>query len=408
MTTEIPVGERIRFFREARHQTATSVAVRAGITAEYLYLIEKGLRVPSTQVLYRLATVLRVPTASLLGEPGDDGDEDDSLHTWGTALAGAMADYGRPASAIDGEGLAMLRDRVSALNDLTLLQGRYAAAGPLPEVVRDVGQATRMFRSPGEAALRREAYRTAVDLHHLVRQVAKALRRPDLMRLAAERALFYAESADDPIRVAFTQWGLASSLCTINEPEHANQLCLTAIEDLTVEADREGAGQIDALAVQSQLHLMAATAEGRLGDTWGARARIRDQGMPLARQIGEHDLWWTVCGPTNAALHLVSVEVESGEAADALRVADDVTLDHVRSVERRATFLLSLARIHEYRHDDSATLLTLLRLEREAPQDLRHRGESRDLVRGLLKRARRTFAPEVRELATRMGLYGTA
>jgi len=228
------------------------------------------------------------------------------------------------------------------------------------------------------------------------------------MRLAAERAVFYAEAAGDPVRVAFTQWGLAGTLCTFNEPEHANHLALAAIENLTPEVGREGAHQVDAMAVQSQLHLIAAIAEGRLGDPWGARVRIRDLAQPLAERIGERDLWWTVCGPTNVAMHAIDVEVEAGEAADALRLADDVQLDRVRSIERRATFLLSQARAHEYKQDDSATLLTLLRLEREAPQDLRHRGEARDLVRGLLKRARRTFAPDVRDLATRMGLFGPA
>jgi len=408
VTPEIPVGERIRFFREARRRTATAVAVRAGITADYLYLIEKGVRVPSTQVLYRLASILRVPVASLLAEPGDDGDQDDSLHTWGSTLAGAMADFSRPTVAIDEHGLASLRARLGTLHDLALEEGRYAPASALPELVRDVGHATRAFRTPEEAAHRREASRTAVDLYHLVRQVAKALRRPDLTRLAAERAVFFAEVADDPIRIAFAQWGLAATLCTVNEPEHADQLARTAIEALAPELSREGPQQADAIAVQSQLHLMAATAEGRLGDPWSARTRIRDHALPLAQRIGERDLWWTICGPTNVALHLIGIEVESGEAAEALRLSDDVRLHHVRSVERRATFLLSVARAYEYRQDDSATLLTLLRLEREAPHDLHHRGEARDLVRGLLKRARPSFAPEVRELAGRMGLFGPA
>jgi hypothetical protein len=55
--------------------------------------------------------------------------------------------------------------------------------------------------------------------------------------------------------------------------------------------------------------------------------------------------------------------------------------------------------------EDAAVLLTLLRLEREAPGDLRYRSASHDLVRGVLNRARPSFAPEARELARRIGPF---
>jgi hypothetical protein len=105
---------------------------------------------------------------------------------------------------------------------------------------------------------------------------------------------------------------------------------------------------------------------------------------------------------------MAAVETEAGEAAEAIRIADGLPLGELRTVERRATHLLTLARCHEFRQDDAATLLTLLRLEREAPEDVRYRSGARDLIRGLINRARRTFAPEVRELANRVGLLATA
>ena len=114
--------------------------------------------------------------------------------------------------------------------------------------------------------------------------------------------------------------------------------------------------------------------------------------------------FWLVVGPANARLHMLDIQMEAGEAAEALRLADEVDVATLRSVERRATYLLSVARCYEYDRNDQALLMALLRMEREAPDDLRYRNATRELVRGLLHRARPLWAGEVRELAGRINL----
>ncbi len=46
----------------------------------------------------------------------------------------------------------------------------------------------------------------------------------------------------------------------------------------------------------------------------------------------------------------------------------------------------------------------LLSAEQESPEDLRYNLLSRDMVRGLLRRARPSLAPKVRDLAQRIEL----
>src|SRR6266702_2102853 len=75
------------------------------------------------------------------------------------------------------------------------------------------------------------------------------------------------------------------------------------------------------------------------------------------------------------------------------------------SIERRATFALEVARCYDLRHEDTGVLVQLLTAEREAPEDMRHNVLARDLVRGLLRRARPSLAPQVRELAERIELF---
>lgn len=60
------VGDRVRFYRAAAPRTRTVVAGLAGVTPDYLYQIERGQKLPTIEVLARLAEVLRVPLADLL------------------------------------------------------------------------------------------------------------------------------------------------------------------------------------------------------------------------------------------------------------------------------------------------------------------------------------------------------
>jgi transcriptional regulator with XRE-family HTH domain len=402
-SSEIPVGERIRFFRRGR--TRVSIAQLAGITEDYLYEIEKGLKVPSVATLYKLARILKVPISALFSEPEFRGDSAAPPST--SDLARAMVDFST-SEAPQPPDLDALADRLTSLhNTYQNSPTRFTdTANLLPNLIRDVGQATRAFRTPGEADQRRQAYRLAADLYLLVKFYAKWLRPSDVMLMAADRGAFYAEAADDPVRLAVAKWNLAQALSSSNEAEHAQHIALTAAEELKPEMEREGPDRLDALAICGMLHLMAAICDVRLSDHWTALRRVREAAVPLARQVGNHNAFWTTFCLANCEAYAVSINMEAGEGAEALRLADDLDLANLPSLERRATVLLTLARCHEYTKNDAATLLMLLRLEREAPEDLRYRRVTRELVRALLDRTRPSLMPEVRDLARRMDLFG--
>jgi Predicted transcriptional regulators len=64
----LPVGERIRYYRERAHRTQAAVAGLCGITDRYLSLIENGQKTPSAGLLARLAHELGVPITALLSD----------------------------------------------------------------------------------------------------------------------------------------------------------------------------------------------------------------------------------------------------------------------------------------------------------------------------------------------------
>lgn len=402
--SEIPVGERIRFFRRGR--TRVAVAQLAGISEDYLYEIEKGLKVPSVATLYKLARILNVPISALFSEP--DFGKDADVPTSTSDLARAMVEVG-PSDAPEPPDLDALAARLSSLHDTYQNSPtRFTdTAMLLPRLIRDIGHATRAFRTPGEAEQQRRAYRMAADLYLLVKFYAKWLRPSDVMLMAADRGAFYAEAADDPVRLAVARWNLVHALSSSNEPEHAQYVALSAANELKPNMVREGPDQKDAIAVFGMLQLAAAVCDVRLSDHWTALRRVREEAVPVARQVGNHNAFWTSFGPANCQAYAVSINMEAAEGAEALRLADDLDMTELPSLERRATVLLTLARCHEYTRNDAATLLMLLRLEREAPEDLRYRRVTRELVRALLDRTRPTLLPEVRDLARRMGLFAT-
>jgi hypothetical protein len=123
---------------------------------------------------------------------------------------------------------------------------------------------------------------------------------------------------------------------------------------------------------------------------------------PLAccASAGEGNSLWTVFGPTNVALHAVSIEMETGEVSEALRLADAIDIASCPSIERRLAFCLDLARCYDQRHDDTGVLLHLLAAEQQASEDMRYN----PLARDLLRRARPSLAPQVRSLASRIDL----
>ncbi|UJW30518.1 hypothetical protein L3Q67_35775 [Saccharothrix sp. AJ9571] len=180
-------------------------------------------------------------------------------------------------------------------------------------------------------------------------------------------------------------------------------------EDVAVRAKNSlkelvARGDADAIALTGSLLLVAAIAAVRSGNAWTARDRLREA-VPLAQHVGERNTCWTAFGPTNVAMYAVSVEVESGEAVEGLRLAERINHDRSPSIERRVAFLLDQAKGYKQRRDYASALLLLQTAEQEAPEDVRNRPAAHDLIREVVGNGRRTVSSEAVRLATRVGVF---
>jgi hypothetical protein len=101
------------------------------------------------------------------------------------------------------------------------------------------------------------------------------------------------------------------------------------------------------------------------------------------------------------AIHQVAVAVELGSAREAIRYIPKMDLARLPAhlKELRARFLIDVARSHARLHNDSAALDVLLEAEQIAPHELRNHRRTREALRELGSRERRSSA--LRALADR-------
>ncbi|SFW74730.1 Helix-turn-helix domain-containing protein [Amycolatopsis australiensis] len=385
----------MRFYRTAAHQTKTVVAGLTGITPDYLYQIERGQKLPTIAVLAQLADVLSVKPGDLLdGQLATRPSRANSITA--DAIYRAMTTPQRQAAS--PAAVPELKTQVQAAwHAWQTSPHRYSElTTDLPELIA----ATEATIREAAGRQQRQAQAVAADLYGLLRTVTKRVGRVDLSLLAADRAQRAAEQADDPVRLAGARWNLTQVLLADGRAEEAEAVALSALADLRplLQADHR-----EAVALSGALLLIAAVAAVRNGDAWMGRDRLR-QAAPLAERTGDCNTCWTAFGPTNVAMYAVTVEVESGEAVEGLRLAAQVDHERSPSIERRVAFLLDQAKGYVQRRDFATTLALLGTAEQDAPEDVRFRPAAHALLRTVIERGRRTESAGAVRLAADIGL----
>jgi transcriptional regulator with XRE-family HTH domain len=392
------IGQRIREQREAQGRTQAVVAGLCGITEDYLSRIERGLKTPTLPVLMGIARELGVTAAVLLGEPPTPAAATAASlvdrHV-ARALLGHSDVQDRPLRSPD-----QLREAVQSLWSTWETSGeRFSeAAVRLPNMITDVETALHHGRAADDATGRREIQRCAADLYFMLRSYCRRAGRTDLSLMVADRGMRAAEQADDPIRIAAAQWNLGHILLGTGEPEAAAEVALRGVEQLGSEP------QGDAAAMAGALQLVAVVAEGRSKRYWAARDRLRERAVPLARSVGDGNVLHTVFGPTNVALHAMSLDMEAGQSRAALSLADTVDTAAL-PLERRFTFQLEVARCWDLLREDAAVLVHLIDLAAAAPEDLARSPLALQMITDLRKRVRPTYRKQVVALAERAGIH---
>jgi transcriptional regulator with XRE-family HTH domain len=375
-----PIGRRIALHRRRRGLSQAAVAGLVGRSESWLSQVERGLRtVDSYTVLRDLARVLRVDIGTLTGSGHPSEPKRSKRDVDIVAIERAL---------LIGSSTEPIHDVVSAVPEL---HAAYQAARydevltALPSLIASLDGPDPALVAAGYAVVAKTL--TKVGAH-------------DLALIAAERARAAARRNDDPADLGMAFYQVVCALLPTSRAGLAEELAVATAA--RIEGDDDPA----IWSVAGALWLIAAVAAARRTDAGAAGERL-DRAQRLADLLDtDSNHRWTAFGPTNVAIHRVSVAVELGDAPGALAAAAAVDLDRLPDGlrSRRVQVQLDIAWAHAQRRRDAEALVALLEVERAAPQVTQRNAVARDTIRQLLARARGTSGAAVRGLAHRAGV----
>jgi transcriptional regulator with XRE-family HTH domain len=395
------LGARIVAYRRRRGLSQAALAGLIGRSESWLSQVERGIRsVDRLSVLLDLASVLRIDVEALIGRPWQYAPN-------GSELAGGLFEVRRALTSytallgrepVRPDELAGLRARVAETHRLYQAARYDNVIGMLPGVL----SAVESF--PGrQNALRRESLLAYVSAYVVAAKLVTKLGAGDLAILAADRAANAAADAGSLAARGMAGYQVACALLRADQPEDAERVAVTLAEELVSSARSDDPSVV---SVAGALWLIAAVIAARRTDRGEAWQRL-DRAETLAGLLGvDGNHAWTGFGPTNVAIHRVSVAAELGDAGEALRAAMTVDQDRLPPglLSRRAQVNLDLAWAQSQRRRDAEATLYLLEAERIAPQVIRHNVIAQEIVREMLARGSRRQTTALSLLAQRAGL----
>jgi tetratricopeptide (TPR) repeat protein len=198
--------------------------------------------------------------------------------------------------------------------------------------------------------------------------------------IAAERGLHAAEAAGTPLVWGSLIRSVAFALLSTGRLEPAMRLVEAAASSLREEITWDDPG----LSVYGTLFLVGSLAAARFGDS-SKTADYLQEATSAAHRLGKDaNHLWTAFGPTNVAIHRVNTSVELGDLQSVLDSGLCLNTDAVPA-ERRARYLLDIARVHALTGNRDAALDTMLTAERIAPEQVRQHHLSRKVVMALIQ-----------------------
>jgi transcriptional regulator with XRE-family HTH domain len=395
------LGARIAAYRRRRGLSQAALAGLVGRSESWLSQVERGVRsVDRLSVLLDLARVLRVDVEALTGRPWQYAPNGSALAGGLSSVRKALTAYGEllgqaPAEPIE---LPELRARVAEAHRLYQAARYNEVIGMLPSVLLAVEG------FPGRRnGQRRESLLAYVSAYVAAAKLVTKLGAGDLAILAADRAASAAVDAESLSARGMAGYQVACALLRSDQLDDAERLAVQLAEELMRDVRSD---EPSLVSVAGALWLIAAIIAARKTDRGEAWLRLDRAGTlaGLLGQDGNHA--WTGFGPTNVAIHRVSVAAELGDVGEALRAATAVDQDRLPPglLSRRAQVNLDLAWAQAQRRRDAEATLHLLEAERIAPQVIRHNMIAQEIVREMLARGTRRQTTALSMLAQRAGL----
>jgi transcriptional regulator with XRE-family HTH domain len=402
----VAIGERIALYRRRRGLSQVKLAGLVGRSESWLSQVERGARpIERLGILGQLATVLDVPLSELTGTPPQTVRKASEQHQAADEIRVALTDFDFLALLLEPE----MAQHPGSVDLYNLEQGvRRAWEFTHASAYDEVSRLLHSLLAEGEVAARRaegqrraEAFTLLARTYQAVAAMTSKLGETELAWVAADRSIMAAERGNDPLLAFAGMHRLSQAFLTAWRLDQAERVASAGA--LAVASQLHDDGTPGGVSLYGALNLVRAIGASRRGDGTTAWQAIGEAERAAARLGVDRNDFETEFGPTNVALHGVAVAVELGEAAEALRRAAGVHADHL-SVERRARFLIDVARAHGHRRDTAGVVSALSEALAIDPDQVRYHPLVRELVSHCLRRNRRRPDATLSRLAEAIGL----
>jgi transcriptional regulator with XRE-family HTH domain len=403
------VGERIAYYRKRRGMTQEVLCgLVGGRSTEWLRQIENGKRdVDKLSTIVAVAGALQIAPAALLPGPfrataRHSGATLGSAPNAVPAIEAALLRYDgmasfvgvpdRPAASPEHLRRRMQRAFVCSQTE------RWSEMAPLvPDMIADAWQ---LVSEANTDEQRRQAYELQALVYRVTSGMLDRLGEPHLPWVAAERSMAAAEQTEHPLLIAGGAWRLAVVL------RHAGRLTeSTDLPVIAATALRPNLTSPAAHSVYGSLMLKGAVGAATLGDHKTANDYL-DEAARAAEQTGDRNDYWFAFGPTNVAIHRAWLSLELGDPTQAIDQAGRVRHDQLppELAERRTSHLITVAWAHYLRRHDREALDALRAARASAPEQLMFTHRVHGMLRGMLRRERRSVKADLRAMADFVGV----
>jgi transcriptional regulator with XRE-family HTH domain len=392
------LGQRIAYWRERRGMTQKLLADRIGRSKSWIEKVEAGTRSANRlPILMSICRELRIDLPVLIGrDPARDTREcinDIQIE----AIRGSLERYDAIRNEIpDGydADISRLRPRVAYAWSAFELADYHAISQTLPDLLLDAQRCHIAIDSADTARILTEAYQITAS-------TLRKLGEYELAWLAGDRGVALAERAGDPVLSALTGFRVAIALTSLGRTDAGFNLNVSYAyrlePGLRTEADR---------SVYGHILLQAAMAAAGGGNAVGVRDMV-NEARSVARHVNDQANHYRLAfGQTNVGLHHVAALVSLGEGGLAVETAASIDRAGIGMLrrERRATYLIDVARGYSQWGKRDEALGKLLEAEQLAPREVNCRPVARNLISNLIERSRGTVPAALQSLAERSGV----
>ncbi|MFF3647460.1 helix-turn-helix domain-containing protein [Streptomyces sp. NPDC002181] len=365
-------GARMKRLRLERHLTQQAVSDLAQVPYSTYTKTEQGVIPASPHLIAAVARALRVSVDTITGQPYATELRADELDILIRPIREALDVYDLGADPdITPRVHQLLTDDSEALLVAVRAGEIKQTAGRLPALIQEATTAAHAAPGRDRWLLLASLYRTAYD-------VATKLGYYDLAALALARMDWAAERGSDAVFGGMYRYMRALTYLRDGEYRTGERLVDLGLRTLA-QADPSREREV----VTGQLHLGAAVMAGRSKDGGRAEGHLAEAER-IAAGTGEAvSTHWLAFGPTNVAVHRVSVLAELDEYGRAAQAGRSVTMPADWPKSRRSHHYAEVARAQMWTGDLDGSFQNLLRARKSAPQQARYHQTVRETYAGL-------------------------